>query len=201
MITEADRTKLGNGIPRYYFGTTQRFAYKAFDLTVILQGVAGVEVLNGNLRQLYGLGDYNLNMLKEVIKNFYDPRKPDADVLLPAPFRVASGGQVRIRNQATSVAVQDASFLRFKNITVGYNFPAATVERAGFKRVRIYMSGQNLFTFTKYKGLNPEANIVSGESAGNTNNLGSGGSAVIAGVDQGAYPAIRMVSFGLNVSF
>ncbi|PGH37550.1 MAG: hypothetical protein CRN43_20490, partial [Candidatus Nephrothrix sp. EaCA] len=201
QITEADRTRLGNGIPRYYFGTTQRFTYKAFDLTVMLQGVAGAEVLNGNLRQLYGIGDASYNMLKEVVNNFYDPRNPDADVLLPAPYRVASGGQVTIRNQATSVAVQDASFLRFKNITLGYSFPAAIIERLKLKRVRIYASGQNLFTFTKYQGLNPEANIISGESAGNTNNLGSGGSSVIAGVDQGAYPAIRMVTFGLNVSF
>ncbi|PGH40735.1 MAG: hypothetical protein CRN43_01170, partial [Candidatus Nephrothrix sp. EaCA] len=201
IITEADRTKLGNGIPRYYFGSTQRFAYRSFDLTVILQGVAKVEVLNGNLRQLYGIGDISYNMLKEVKDNFYDPRNPQADVLLPAPYRVIGGGQAGIRNQATNIAVQDASFLRFKNITLGYNFSSSLLERLKIKRARFYVSGQNLLTFTKYKGLNPEANIVSGESSGSTNNLGSGGSATVAGVDQGAYPAIRIYTCGVNFTF
>lgn len=201
-ITEEDRTRLGNGIPKYYFGTTQRLSYKAFDLTVMMQGVAGVEVLNGNLRYMYNsLGTFLFNMPKDAVDNYYDPRNPDADVQLPAPYRAASGSQVTINNQVTNFAVQEASFLRVKNVTLGYHFPNEIVERLRIKRLRVYLTGQNVFTFTGYRGLNPEVSIASGESAGNTDSLGSGSSAALAGIDQGAYPAVQVFTCGVNFSF
>src|SRR6218665_2657757 len=200
VVTELDRTKIGNGIPRYYFGATQRFTYKAFDLNIILQGVAKTDVLNANLRFIHSALYYGqLNMTKDMIDNYYDPRNPDANVT--HSLRPGGGSNPNANNQATTIALQEASFLRVKNITVGYTLPRVITERLKIKRLRIYATGQNPFTFTKYDGLNPEVSAYSGDSAGNTENLGTGSSAVLAGVDFGSYPAIRIFTCGINCSF
>ncbi|MEI6945585.1 TonB-dependent receptor [Paraflavisolibacter sp. H34] len=191
-ITEADRTLLGNALPRYTYSSTQRFSYKNLDLTVMLQGVADVSILNGNYRQLYygvvGLGG-NVNMPVDVIDNFFDPANADKDVKF---HRVAGNTGVTMNNQATNYSVLDASFLRVRNLTLGYRLAPALTSRLKLQNARVYLTGQNLFTFTKYPGVNPEASV-----AGN----GSGDSPFLPGIDHGSYPAIRTVTLGVNIGF
>ena len=87
--------------------------------------------------------------------------------------------------------LEDGSYLRVKNIQLGYNLPLKWISKAGMSSAHIYIQGQNMFTFTKYTGLDPEINLR-GYGAGNDRQLG---------VDEGAYPAAKNVLFGVNVSF
>lgn len=190
-ITEDDRTTLGNAFPKFTYNTTQRFSYNGFDLTVMLQGVQDVSILNGNYRQLYyGIVGFagNVNMPVDVIDNFFDPANPGRDVKF---HRVAANTGVTMNNQVTNYAVLDASFLRVRNITLGYSLPASWMSRLKIQNARLYLSGQNLFTFTNYPGINPEAS-----NAGN-----NGDSPFQPGLEQGSYPAIKTITCGINIGF
>jgi hypothetical protein len=91
-------------------------------------------------------------------------------------------------NVPSSVWVEDGSYLKLKNITVGYSLPASLVKKATLTRVRIYVSSQNLFTITHYSGLDPEIGVQGGNPTQN-------------GVDTGTYPSSRFFTVGLNVTF
>lgn len=186
-IDENDRTVLGNAIPRYTYSATQRFAYKGFELSVLLQGVADVSIINGNLRQV-GTSTGNFNTLKEFVDNYYDPIAPDRNVKW---HRINGNTGVTIGNQLTNYAVFDASYLRVRNITLGYNLPTNWLSTVKIQNARVYISCQNLFTTSKYPGGNPEASIQ-----GN-----NGDSVFQPGVDQGAYPAVRTITAGLTIGF
>lgn len=193
-VTEADRTKLGNAIPKFTFSSTQRFGYKGFDLTIMLQGVAGVQILNGNFRQLYAtaLGAGGVNGPVDLVDNFFDPANPDRDVKY---HRVGATTGVNMNNQATNYSVLDASYVRLRNLTLGYTIPSLIASRVKIQNARVYVSAQNLFTITKYPGVNPEASISSAGSSG------IGDSPFLPGIDHGSYPAIRAVTLGVNLSF
>ena len=159
---------------------------KGFDLTLILQGVQGVHNIIGDYRQLYGSvgGGGNVNAPADLVNNFFDPAQPDREVRYA---RIGANTGVTLNNQATNYSIRDASYLRLRNATLGYTLPQAFANRLKLQNIKVYASGANLFTITKYPGLNPE-------SSGSAN-------ALMPGVDQGSYPAIRTLTFGLNLSF
>lgn len=182
IIDEQDMAVIGHGFPDFVYGLSSSFQYKNFDLSLIVQGVQGVNVINGNIRHQFGV--HNTNTSPTYYNNMFDSQNPDRDVEYPAPL--ASG--VTPLNNLTDKAVSDASFLRIRNLTLGYTLPASLLKSIKMQAVRFYATGQNLLTFTRYKWYNPETSVT-------------GDSVYRPGVDQGTYPANRVFIFGINVGF
>ncbi|RYE36468.1 MAG: TonB-dependent receptor [Sphingobacteriaceae bacterium] len=179
-----DRTVIGHGLPDFTYGFTNTFNYKNFDLSILMQGVQGVSIINGNNRQTI-TGNNNQNSLASYYKNYFDPATPDRDVEYPSPL---SGGFVGTGNALTQKSVENGSYLRVRNITLGYRLGNAALSKIFIKSARIYLTAQNPILITKYTGYNPEANI-------------SGSNPITPGVDQGAYPAARTFIAGINFGF
>lgn len=182
VINEADMAVVGHGFPDFVYGLSSSFQYKNFDVSLIVQGVQGVNVINGNIRHQFGV--HNVNTSPTYYNNMFDSQDPDRDVEYPAPL--ASG--VTPLNNLTNKAVSDASFLRIRNLTLGYRLPQSLLKSINMQTVRFYVTGQNLLTFTKYNWYNPETSVT-------------GDSVTRPGVDQGTYPANRVFIFGINVGF
>lgn len=181
-IDENDRAVLGHGFPDLLYGINSTWQYRNIDLSFLVQGVQGVDVINGNVRHQFGI--HNVNTSPEYYNNIFDPQQPDKDVEYPAPL--ASG--VTPLNNLTNKAVSDASFLRLRNVTLGYTLPATALRKIKVQALRFYVTAQNLFTITRYNWYNPETSVT-------------GDSVYRPGVDQGTYPANRVFIAGLHLGF
>lgn len=182
-ITEADRTTIGNPNADYTFGITNSFSYKNLDLSIFFQGSQGGDIFNLTDVQLNN-GDANTT--QSYFNNAWTPTNTDTD-------------QPRVGNNSnreiSSRFVEDGSYIRLKNIALGYNIPTDVISKLGLERVRVSVSAQNLLTFTNYSGLDPEVNYFG--SAGDNNTSSN----TVQGFDFGNYPTVRSVNFSLNVKF
>lgn len=177
VITENDRTVIGNGQPKWYGGITNTFKYKGVDFSFLFQFSYGNDVYNATRMFSTQSQDERANQLKEV-----------ADRWTPthASNRVpALDGYVKY--ELYSRFIEDGSFLRLKNITLGYTLPAKWTKKAYINRVRVYTTAQNLFCITKYTGYDPEVNMKN--------------SPLMPGFDWGAYPKSKAFTFGVEVQF
>lgn len=181
-VDEQDRVVLGSGFPDFISGMTHTLHYRDFDLSVILQGVQGNSIMNGNIRAAYANAQFN--GLPRFFRNMFDPENPTRETGFPAPG--ASG--FNAGNSFTDRMIENGSFLRVRNLTLGYRLPTSLLNRAKVQSARIYVTGQNLLTFTNYSWFNPEVSL-------------NGDSVYTPGVDQGTYPAIRTYTVGLSISF
>lgn len=176
-ITSADRTILGHGFPKYLAGLTNTITYKSFRLSFFFNGVFDADVLNIN-REI----GYRTNRLESALER-WTPETPEGT----RPFRNHSG-QFWVNDEL----VEDASFIRLKNISLSYDLP---VDKMGLKFVqnlRLYASASNLYTWTNYSGFDPE---VSARVNSTTNlNIGSG-------VDLYSYPLQKSYAVGVKVKF
>lgn len=177
-ITDADREFLGSGMPDYSFGLNVRVEWNGLDLSVSTYGVAGfqaVDFVDMTLRGSYGTLNKSTDLL-----NAWTEANPNTDVP-----RIAYKSTGSITNDMFSERyIQDASYLKIANVVLGYNFPDKWF--GGYvKGVRVYASGQNLFTFSKYKGYNVDF-------AGGT---------MTPGFNYCSYPTPRTVMFGAKLSF
>lgn len=174
QITSDDRTKIGDPNPDYTYGFTNTFSFKSFELSVFLQGVYGNDIYNGTM--LY-LG--NLTAEDNQIAKMLDRWKQPGDIT-DVP---------RIGDQLSSSRfIEDGSFMRIKNITLGYNFDKNLLEKVNVKSAKLFASVQNLYTFTQYSGMDPEVNYY-------------GVSNIIMGTDFFTYPQSRTFLIGLNLGF
>ncbi len=180
-INDNDRQIIGDPNPDFTFGVTNTVSYKNFDLNIFFQGAVGGDIYNLTAVQLYN-GDSN--GLKDVL-NSWRPDNTGSDI----PRAVAS------RRELSSRFVESGSYVRLKNVALGYMLPASTLQKVGISSVRLSVSAQNLLTFTNYSGLDPEVSYFGsgGESSGDAN--------VIQGHDFGNYPNLRSITFGLNLKF
>ena len=172
QITSDDLTKTGNPNPDFTAGLTNTFAYKGFDLSVFLHMVYGNDIFNGNriyLESASGEDNQTTTMLRRWMK-------PGDVTDVP---RVGD-------TYKSSRFIENGSFMRIKNVTLGYNFPKEIIRRVKLKSLRLYVTGQNLYTFTSYSGMDPEVNYY-----GNDN--------IILGTDFFTYPQSRTILIGLNV--
>lgn len=175
-IDNNDRAILGNAQPNFFYGLTNTLSFKGFDLNIFLQGVQGAKLFNLNrveLESLNGIINNTANVLDR-----WTPTNPGATL----PRATAS-----VANQASDRYVEDASYLRLRNVSLGYNVPSDLARKVRLRSARLYVSGQNLFTLTKYLGYDPETNSRGADS--NTN----------LGVDYGSYPYTKTVTIGLNL--
>ena len=182
-IDAADETLLGNPQPRYTYGMTNTFSFKGFELNVFIQGVQGALVANG----LYRFPDRFATTPNQfgVARNRW--RSPDnpGDGKTPRTILASNPGGV---SEFNSRYVFDASFLRFRNITLAYSVPSRYINKTGIQGLRIYVGLQNFFTITNYPFYNPETN--------------EGGEGVqVMGYDQGTYPLAKSAIVGLNIGF
>ena len=148
-----------------------------FDLSVFLQGSQGNKIFNASRIDMEGMTDFR-NQSVRVLDRW---KRPGMITNVP---RVGNTEN----NHNSSRFVEDGSYLRLKTVTLSYNFPKKWLNKIHLSRLQAYVTGQNLFTLTKYKGYDPEVNAFGGDS-------------VAQGVDYGTYPQSRAVIFGLNVEF
>ncbi|WP_332369254.1 SusC/RagA family TonB-linked outer membrane protein [Spirosoma telluris] len=178
----SDRAVTGSYFPKYTFGFNTSFAYRGFDLAVAVQGVQGHKILNLIRRYIYNM-EGNGNLFRGALDRWQSADNP-GNGLVNRANRLASGSNGEI----STWHIEDGSYVRVRNITLGYSLPAGVLSRLHLSRARLYVTTQNPFTFTKYLGFNPEVNSRPD-------------SALSSGEDYGTYPLARTTSVGLNLSF
>jgi TonB-dependent starch-binding outer membrane protein SusC len=181
-ITAADRKKIGNPHPLFIGGITNSIYYKGFDMSVFLQFSYGNDIFNGSRLYLESLqgGD---NQVEDVVRRWKKPGDiTDIPRATSDPVKAAENKRVSSR------FLEDGSYLRVKNLTIGYTFDKGFFTKAHIQNLRIYFTSQNLLTFTNYSGLDPEVNYL-----GNDNS--------VIGTDFFTYPQSRSYNFGLNLKF
>ena len=184
-ITLADRTVIGNPNPDFTYAINLRAEYNGWDFDVLFNGVQGVDALNSNIFYLEGL-DNGLNYGTQVLRRWQNP----GDVTDIPRFRFGSN----INNEISTRYVEDASYLRLRNVTVGYTLPNKIFSKSGnspIKKLRFYVQGQNLATFTNYSGLDPEIAPFY-NAAGLVDGLG---------IDRSAQPRPITVLSGIQLEF
>ncbi|MCF6407741.1 TonB-dependent receptor [Chitinophaga filiformis] len=177
MITTADKHSLGSAQPKLTFGFTNTLNYKAFDLSFVFQGSYGNKIFNF-LQQKLEIPTLSLNA-SAVLLDRYSDTNPDGKVARATNAPVA---------QVTDRYVENGSFVRLKNLSLGYSLPGGLLEKIHAKQLRLYVTAQNILTWTNYSGLDPEVNFYDND---NTKQ----------GIDYGAYPASKGFLAGLSVTF
>jgi TonB-linked SusC/RagA family outer membrane protein len=178
VVDEADRTIIGNANPDFIWGVTNKFSWKGIDLSVFIQGVQGNQIVNAYLFEIASL-NAETNVLKEFYDNRWTPENPNNiyPKINPAERNIFSDAQV-----------EDGSFVRIKNITLGYTLPEKWLKRGKFSNFRIYGTVNNLKTFTDYRGYDPEVNAF-------------GQSHLLQGIDYGGYPLATSFIGGIQIGF
>jgi TonB-linked SusC/RagA family outer membrane protein len=180
IFDPGDRTVIGYGMPDFSFGFTNNFTYKKFALNLFFQGSYGNEIFNATRIDLEGMFD-SKNQSVDVL-NRWTPENTNTDI----PRAVGGGNVDNVRNSTRFI--EDGSYLRLKSATLSYNVLTNNPKFNFIKNLSVYVTGQNLLTFTKYTGFDPEVNAY-------------GSSAVEVGIDYGTYPQSRTIVFGVNVEF
>lgn len=178
VISPADRQIIGDPTPDFIFGWNSDFRYKNLTLSVFVQGVIGNDVLNVD-RLFLASGRLVDNNLLSWYENRWTPSNPTMDIRYP-------GNNAQNNLKPNSAILEDGSFVRLKNVSLGYNIPASKIEF--LNSARIYVTATNLFTWTDYSGFDPEVNVFGG------NNIGQG-------VDFGSYPRSKSYTLGIQLGF
>jgi TonB-linked SusC/RagA family outer membrane protein len=212
VIDEFDRTAIGSPLPKFTFGFNNIFTYQGFELSVYLNGSYGNKLMNYVGRTLTSMTSGWSNQLSTAVDRAkLEPIDPNKTY----PFVNAAGttvnnwwddiDNVRVSNPGTDIPravagdpnentrisdryIEDGSYLRVKNLSLAYNIPGAAIRRLGVNNIKVYLNLQNMWTLTRYTGLDPEV----GASQTNDN---------VFGLDNGRYPAARVYTFGLNFAF
>ena len=214
-IDENDRTYIGNPMPKYTFGWTNTFRYKDFDLSIFVNGSVGNKVynyirmkldamksvwqnqsstvlgrshitaINPNKDYSNGYKGHNANM----VYNWYDDID-NVQVTNPTSIPAAHLNDPNENTRVSDRYIENGSYLRVKNITLGYTFPKQWIKHIGLENVRLSCNIQNLWTITGYKGYDPEIGASTSDMNG-----------YVYGLDNGRYPSPTVYSFGLNVTF
>eukprot|EP01029_Cantina_marsupialis_P000113 TRINITY_DN1011_c0_g1_i1.p2 TRINITY_DN1011_c0_g1~~TRINITY_DN1011_c0_g1_i1.p2 ORF type:complete len:1059 (+),score=142.25 TRINITY_DN1011_c0_g1_i1:4702-7878(+) len=175
-INELDRTFIGNPNPDFTYGFNLSFNYKRFTASALFEGVYGNQVVNGNAMEIAFAEGNSKNVLAST---YYDAWRPDA------PNNNAPRVGYDLNEVFTDRIVEDGSYFRMSNITLGYDLP---VESLGFNKVNLYVTGRNLFTITDYSGYDPQVTSFMYDGT-------------IMGVDWTGTPNARSFLVGLNITF
>lgn len=181
IIDENDRTFIGDPTPDFYFGFTNNFQYRNFDLSISMAGSVGGQIMNGSglyLTNMYG----SRMVLKEVQDRWRSPENPGS-----GNYPRSMTNTVNIHNQVNSNMLESGTYLAAKNISLGYKL--GFENNSVIQDLRLYASVQQAFIITGYSGMNPEAN-----SGGADPTKG-------IGIDENSYPVPRTITFGINASF
>lgn len=179
VIDDKDRVILGNALPKFTWGFNNNVTYRNFNLSFFFQGSYGNKMANLNSLPMEDFRGTQ-NVSAEAGLNRWTPENPSNRYPRALANRTIDVGTF------SSVVVEDASYLRLKNVTLAYNLPSSILERIGTKSFRVYVSGTNIFTLTKYTGFDPEGSSY-------------GTATALPGVDQGRYPLTKTYVVGLNI--
>ena len=213
VIDENDCVVIGSPLPKFTFGWNNTFRYKGFDLNIFVNGSYGNKVLNYSL--MNGPSGGLASMRSAWVNQNATAIKDRAQLAPIDPDKVYENGghwyddisNVKVVNSGTKTPrptlgdpndndrlstryIEDGSYLRIKNITLGYTFPKKWMNKMKFENIRIYCNIQNLYTFTKYSGYDPEVGASTQDSTGYT-----------YGVDNGRYPSPTTYSAGISLTF
>jgi hypothetical protein len=172
-IDDNDRTFIGNPNPSFIFAMNNSFAYKGVDLSIFLQGISGNDIYNANRIYQEGMAVAQ-NQTTAVLDRW---RGEGTSNSMPRAVFNDPNKNTRVSDRF----IEDGSYLRIKNVTLGYTLPRSIAQKAKMTSARIYLSCQNLVTFTNYTGFDPE--VPSN------------------GIDLNVYPVTRTISAGINLSF
>ena len=177
IFDTGDRTVIGNAQPKYIFGITNTFKYQRFDLNIFFQGSYGNDIYNATRIDLEGMFD-SKNQSLAVLRR-WTPTNTITDI-------PKAGNMDNVRN--SSRFVEDGSYVRLKSVTLSYKIIEKSQKLKAIKALSVYVTCENLLTFTKYTGFDPEVNAF-------------GSSAAELGIDYGTYPQSKTYIIGLNVEF
>ncbi|UHG93927.1 SusC/RagA family TonB-linked outer membrane protein [Spirosoma oryzicola] len=180
-INNLDRTIIGNPNPKFIYGFNNNFSFKNFTLNVFLQGVQGADIFNFNLSNQANAFNFGENQVRSSLDR-WTPENPNVNAKNP---KVSISTTFRESNRF----VEDGSFMRVKNVRLGYNLPVSKLQINWLKTAQIYASAQNLLTFTKYSWFDPEVSSRGGAAS------------ISVGIDQTSYPVAKTFTFGVSVGF
>lgn len=175
-ISPDDRVFEGSAFPKFSYGLNANLNYKGFDLDVFFQGVQGNKLFNAVKFTGLNAGQQGYNMLKDIL-NAWSPTNPNSNIP-----RVSASDPNNNFGTTSDFYIEEGSYVRLKNITLGYTLPEGLTQKMHINSLRIYVTGQNVFTRTKYTGFDPEVGMDQ------------------YGVDLGRYPVARAFMFGINLS-
>lgn len=181
IVDVGDREIIGNANPKFTAGLTNSLYFHNFEFSFFFQGSYGNYIANLNNLDLLNFNGQN-NVLAEAGLNRWTPENPSNKY----PRALAAGSNDQ--GVLSTAIIEDASYLRLKNITLGYNLPSKVVSKVKMSNLRVYASATNLWTLTNYSGYDPEANTF-------------GQSTTLIGIDLGGYPQSKVFQIGLSASF
>lgn len=186
-INALDRVILGSYHPDFIYGLTSNFSYKGLELNVTLEGVQGNELFNATNGTHLNSFQRGNNQFRDIIGNYWTEENPNPDAKYP---KISSATQITVSERF----IEDASYLRIRSMRLAYNLPVQEIGLKGIDMAQIYVSGTNLFTFTNYTGLDPEANTRGTDSSNVSDRLRFGH-------DQSSYPNAKIYAVGLKFRF
>lgn len=186
VVNTADKTVIGNALGDYTGGFSSRLRYGAAELSTVWAFSQGNQAYNFTKQELY-FANGRQNAAREFVNRWRPSNSPDQNARAETQALVSVEGFT-----AYDLWVEDASFLRMRNLTLSMEVPVDRLRLPLAQRARLYVSGQNLLTFTDYTGYDPEVNVT-GNGATQNN--------VLLGFDYSAYPAARTYTVGLNLGF
>ncbi|WP_210419464.1 TonB-dependent receptor [Pedobacter sp. KBS0701] len=198
IVNERDITNVGSPFPNFTFGLTNSFSYKNFDFSFFFNGSVGGKVFN--ILRSRTDDPRSLSNVSEIVTNYArlgykDGNSANTNIwnVYVLPGANPSLGRMSVQNTNNSIFsdsyVEDASYLRLQNVSLGYKFPTKLLEKFFIKSVRVYTNLQNVFTFSKYSGYDPEVGSLNGQNM------------LTYGVDGGRIPSSRFYTFGLDMNF
>jgi len=184
VISDKDKTYVGSPIPKFTYGLTASVTYKNFDLNLFFQGVYGNKIYN---------------QINTDIEGFYRPFNITERVATQSwtgpgstnTYPLLSWSDGNNNKMPSTRFLESGSYMKLKNVQLGYKLGKDALKSLGISSVRVYVSGQNLLTFTKYTGLDPEQ----------YNNSNNGSTVTAVGIDWGTYPSARTITVGVNANF
>ncbi|MDC1105964.1 TonB-dependent receptor [Prolixibacteraceae bacterium] len=182
VINSSDITVVGNAMPDWTFGFSNNFSYKGLDLSLMFTASVGNEVYNYVRAKTLGLA--GADAVSPDILNRWTPENENTDI---ASFGSSAKAAKVSEQTLSSQFIEDASFLRLKNVTLGYTFNPNMIKSIGVKSLRVYGSLQNAFTLTNYKGYDPEVSSSTDD--------------MMPGFDNAPYPSSTVWNLGVNISF
>lgn len=174
-ISSSDRTYIGDPNPKFTYGMTNNFSWNNIDLSIFIQGTYGNDIFNASRMEMEGMYD-GKNQITKVLDRW------------KIPGQITDVPKAGYDMKNSSYFIEDGSYLRLKNISLGYNFHSDRLKRLGINKLQPYFSASNLLTLTRYTGMDPEVNQW-------------GGNGAVQGIDWGTYPHSRSFVFGLNLLF
>ena len=185
-INALDRVIIGNPYPDFIYSITNNLSYKGLDLSLFIDASQGNDVFWATAGTHLNSFQRGQNQFVDIMGNYWTRENPDPKAKYPV---ISSRTAVTVSDRF----IKDGSYIRLRNLTLGYSFPVQKLGLSWCNTARLYISAINLLTMTKYPGLDPDSNTVG--------NDGSASERARIGIDQGGYPSAKSVLFGINLNF